>query len=98
MATYVFKAVDLAGVPATRRGRGGDQAGGHRSAAQRGLIVLDIADKTASQADRPVDRFKRVKPAELTVMTRQLATMVELGHDDPARAPRARGADRERAS
>ena len=39
---------------------------------------------------------KRVKPAELTVMSRQLATMISLGHDAPARVLRARGAGRER--
>ncbi len=50
MSTYVFKAMDLAGVKAKRRGRGRLQAGRRRPAASaRGLIVLDIGDKHASR-------------------------------------------------
>jgi type IV pilus assembly protein PilC len=80
MATFTFKAVDLAGVPA----RGELEADSKQSVTdqlrERGLIVLDINEQktTISNADL-FERFKRIKPAELTVMTRQLATMVASG-------------------
>jgi type IV pilus assembly protein PilC len=80
MATFTFKAVDLTGVPA----RGEVEAESKQSVTdqlrERGLIVLDINEQktTLSNFDL-MERFKRIKPAELTVMTRQLATMVASG-------------------
>ncbi len=80
MATYTFKAVDLAGVPA----RGELEAESKQSVTdqlrERGLIVLDISQqKTGVSSQDLFERFKRIKPQELTVMTRQLATMVASG-------------------
>jgi type IV pilus assembly protein PilC len=80
MATYTFKAVDLAGVPA----RGELEAESKQSVTDqlrdRGLIVLDINEnKTSVTSQDLFERFKRIKPQELTVMTRQLATMVASG-------------------
>jgi type IV pilus assembly protein PilC len=80
MATFTFKAVDLTGVPA----RGELEAESKQSVTDqlrdRGLIVLDINEQktTLSNVDL-FERFKRIKPAELTVMTRQLATMIASG-------------------
>src|SRR3954471_14302974 len=78
MSTYVFKAMDLTGAKA-----GGEVEAESKQAVsdqlkQRGLIVLDIADKHKSR-ELNVKLFQRVKAAELTVMTRQLATMVDSG-------------------
>jgi len=80
MATFTFKAVDLAGVPA----RGELEAESKQSVTDqlrdRGLIVLDINEnKTSVTSQDLFERFKRIKPQELTVMTRQLATMVASG-------------------
>ena len=80
MATFTFKAVDLAGVPA----RGELEAESRQSVTdqlrERGLIVLDINEqKTTLTNFDLLEHFKRIKPAELTVMTRQLATMVASG-------------------
>ena len=80
MATFTFKAVDLAGVPA----RGELEAESRQSVTdqlrERGLIVLDINEqKTTLTNFDLMERFRRIKPAELTVMTRQLATMVASG-------------------
>ena len=80
MATFVFKAVDLTGVPA----RGEVEAESKQSVTdqlrERGLIVLDINEqKTTLTNFDLMERFQRIKPAELTVMTRQLATMVASG-------------------
>jgi type IV pilus assembly protein PilC len=78
MATYVFKAMDLTGAKA-----GGEvEAESKQSVADqlkgRGLIVLDIADKHKSR-EINFEFLKRVKAADLTVMTRQLSTMVSSG-------------------
>lgn len=78
MSTYVFKAMDLTGAKA-----GGEVEAESKQAVsdqlkQRGLIVLDIADKHSSR-QLNIKLFQRVKAAELTVMTRQLATMVDSG-------------------
>jgi type IV pilus assembly protein PilC len=45
---------------------------------QRGLIVLDIADKRASK-EIELGFLNRIKPQDLTILTRQLATMVNSG-------------------
>ena len=44
----------------------------------RGLIVLDIKAKHASK-EISLDFMKRVKPTDLTILTRQLATMISSG-------------------
>ena len=80
MNSYTFKAVDLAGVPA----RGELEADSKQSVTdqlrERGLIVLDINEnKTSVTSQDLFERFKRIKAQELTVMTRQLATMVASG-------------------
>src|SRR5579862_4521643 len=78
MPTYVFKAMDVAGLPA----RGEVEAVSKQDVAdqlkQRGLIVLDIASKYRSK-QLNIELFARVKPYEMAVATRQLATMVSSG-------------------
>jgi type IV pilus assembly protein PilC len=78
MPTYVFKAMDLAGVPA----RGEVEAVSKQDVAaqlkQRGLVVVDIGNKYRSR-ELNIELFARVKPAELAVATRQLSTMVTSG-------------------
>lgn len=78
MSTYAFKAIDLAGRPA----KGELEAESKQHVADqlktRGLIVTDIADKKGS-AQIKLPGSNKVKTADLTVMTRQLATMVSSG-------------------
>jgi type IV pilus assembly protein PilC len=78
MPTYVFKAMDLAGIPA----KGEVEANSKQDVAdqlkQRGLIVLDIAGKYRSK-QLNVELFARVKPDEMAIFTRQLSTMVSSG-------------------
>jgi type IV pilus assembly protein PilC len=78
MPTFVFKAMDLAGVPA----RGEVEAVSKQAVAdqlkQRGLIVLDIAGKYRSK-ELNIELFARVKPNDMAVFTRQLSTMVSAG-------------------
>ena len=80
MNTYTFKAIDVAGVPA----RGELEADSKQSVTdqlrERGLIVLDINEEKTTLTNVDLfDRFKKIKSHELTVMTRQLATMVASG-------------------
>jgi type IV pilus assembly protein PilC len=78
MPTYVFKAMDVAGIPA----KGEVEAVSKQDVAdqlkQRGLIVLDIASKYRSK-ELNIELFSRVKPDEMAIFSRQLATMVSSG-------------------
>ncbi len=78
MPTYVFKAMDVAGVPA----QGEVEAVSKQDVADqlkaRGLIVLDIASKYRSK-ELNIELFSRVKPDEMAIFTRQLSTMVSSG-------------------
>jgi type IV pilus assembly protein PilC len=78
MPTYVFTAMDLAGI----RAKGEVEAVSKQDVAdqlkQRGLIVLDIAGKYKSR-ELNIELFARVKADELAVATRQLSTMVSSG-------------------
>jgi type IV pilus assembly protein PilC len=78
MATYVFKAMDVTGAKA-----GGEVEAESKQVVadqlkQRGMIVLDIADKHASK-EINLSFFNRMKASDLTIMTRQLSTMVNSG-------------------
>ncbi|MCW2967650.1 MAG: type secretion system family protein [Solirubrobacteraceae bacterium] len=78
MSTYVFKAMDLAGLPS--KGEVDAESKQHvaEQLRQRNLIVLDIADKHSSK-EINLEFFKKVTSEDLTIMTRQLATMVSSG-------------------
>jgi type IV pilus assembly protein PilC len=78
MATYVFKAMDLAGVQA----KGEVEAESKQAVAEqlkdRGLVVVDIATKYRSK-EINLDLLSRVNAKDLAVASRQLATMVTSG-------------------
>ena len=78
MSTYVFKAIDLTG----RQAKGELDADSKQSVADqlksKGLIVLDIADKRSSK-EIELPWANRVKLGDLSIMSRQLATMVSSG-------------------
>jgi type IV pilus assembly protein PilC len=78
MSTYVFKAMDVAGAKA-----GGEVEADSKQAVAdqlkaRGLIVLDVADKHTSR-EIHIAFLNSVKPAELAIFSRQLATMISSG-------------------
>jgi type IV pilus assembly protein PilC len=78
VAAYVFKAVDVAGAVS----RGEVEAATKQDVADklkaRGLIVVDIASKS-KDVTLNLTLWERIKPQDMTVMTRQLATMVSSG-------------------
>ena len=77
MATFVFRAVDLAGIPAKGEVEADTKQAVTDQLRERGLIVLDIVEeKTGLASGDILERFQRVKGYDLAVMTRQLATMV----------------------
>jgi type IV pilus assembly protein PilC len=80
MSTYTFKAIDLAGVPARGELDASSKQAVTDQLRERGLIVLDIVEQKTSVTSQDLfERFRRIKAHELTVMTRQLATMVASG-------------------
>jgi type IV pilus assembly protein PilC len=78
MSTYVFKAIDLAGIKARGELEADSKQAVSDQLRRRGLIVLDIADKSASR-EIELGFLKRVKPTELAVFSRQLSTMINSG-------------------
>src|SRR3954471_17598729 len=80
MATYAFKALDLAGVSTRGELEADDKQQVASQLRGKGLIVLDIAEKKgAADVGDVLARFQRVKAQELTIATRQLSTMVSSG-------------------
>jgi type IV pilus assembly protein PilC len=78
MSTYVFKAMDLAGVKARGEIEADSKEAVSNQLKSRGMIVLDIADKHASR-EIQLSFLKSVKTSELAVLSRQLATMISSG-------------------
>lgn len=78
MSTYVFKAMDLAGVKARGELEADSKQAVSDQLKQRGLIVLEIADKHTSR-EIELPGSKRVNASELAVFSRQLATMISSG-------------------
>ena len=80
MSTFAFKAVDLAGVPARGELEATSKAQVSEQLRQRGLIVLDVAEKSGPvQLESFFDRFKKTDLRELSVFSRQFATLIESG-------------------
>jgi len=78
MSTYVFKAMDLAGVKARGELEADSKQAVSDQLKQRGLIVLEIADKHSSR-EIALPGQKRINASELAVFSRQLATMITSG-------------------
>ena len=78
MSVYVFKAMDVAGVKASGELEADSKQAGSDQLKQRGLIVLDIADKHSSR-EIELRFLKTLKASELAILSRQLATMITSG-------------------
>jgi type IV pilus assembly protein PilC len=77
-ASFTYKAVDGAGIPSTGEIVGATKDAVVAELKAKGLTVMDLKEKkTGLQME--INLVKRVKAAELTVMTRQLATMIASG-------------------
>jgi type IV pilus assembly protein PilC len=78
MSTYVFKAMDLAGAPLRGQVDAESKQAVSDQLKARGLIVLDIAEKHSSR-EINLTVFERIKLTDLSIFSRQLATMVSSG-------------------
>src|ERR671914_615740 len=79
MATFAFKALDLAGSPTKGEIEASDKQTVASQLRSKGLIVVDIEEKAAAGAGDLLARFKKVKADDLVIASRQLATMVQAG-------------------
>jgi type IV pilus assembly protein PilC len=79
MATYAFKALDLSGAPSKGEIEASDKQAVAAQLRSRGLIVVDIEEHAPASAGDILARFKKIKPDDLVIATRQLATMVQSG-------------------
>ncbi len=78
MSTYVFKAIDGAGIKAQGEVDADSKQAVSDQLKSRGLIVLDIADKHSSR-EINLTFFESVNATELAVFSRQLSTMISSG-------------------
>jgi type IV pilus assembly protein PilC len=77
-ASFTYKAVDASGIPTTGEIVGQTKDAVVAELKAKGLTVMDLKEKkTGFQME--ITLLKRVKAAELTIMTRQLATMISSG-------------------
>jgi type IV pilus assembly protein PilC len=79
MATYAFKAVDLSGIPQAGTIDGADKKTVTSELKAKGLKVMALEEKKSGLQMELRLGPKRVKASELTVMSRQLATMISSG-------------------
>ena len=79
MSSYAFKAVDLAGAPVKGEIDAQDKQAVTAQLRSKGLIVVDIEEQVAKNAGDILARFRRVRPDDLVIATRQLSTMVSSG-------------------
>jgi type IV pilus assembly protein PilC len=80
MSTFAFRAVDLAGVPARGEMDATSKSVVSEQLRQRGLIVLDIAEKReAMKLESIFQRFKSVNLRALSIFSRQFATLIASG-------------------
>jgi type IV pilus assembly protein PilC len=78
MATYAFKALDLGGAPSKGEIEASDKQAVASQLRSRGLIVVDIEERSAGGGD-VLARFRKFSSDEMVIATRQLATMVQSG-------------------
>jgi type IV pilus assembly protein PilC len=80
VATFAFRAVDLAGIPSRGEVEAASKAAVTEQLRQNGLIVLDVSERReALQLESIVQRFKSVNLRNLSVFSRQFATLIAAG-------------------
>ncbi len=80
MSTFAFRAVDVSGVPSRGEVDAESKAQVTEQLREKGLIVLDISEKSESfKFEKILDRFRGIKMRELAVFARQFATLIASG-------------------
>jgi type IV pilus assembly protein PilC len=78
--TFAFRAMDLGGTASTGELEGESKAQVSEQLRQRGLIVLEVSEKSSSaDVGEFFKRFKGVDMRELAIFSRQFATLVASG-------------------
>jgi type IV pilus assembly protein PilC len=79
-ATFAFEAIDLTGVPTSGEIEADSKGQVAEQLRQRGLVVLDVSEKSAPvKVEDFFRRFKGVPMRDLAVFSRQFATLVSSG-------------------
>jgi type IV pilus assembly protein PilC len=79
-ATFAFEAIDLSGVPTNGEIEADSKSQVAEQLRQRGLVVLDVTEKTAPiNLEDLLRKYKRVPMRDLAVVSRQFATLVSSG-------------------
>ncbi len=78
MATFAFKARTRQGEILQDQIEGSDKMAVASQLRQQGLMVIDVKEQGVAQKDL-LEAFKKVKPGDLVVFTRQFATMINAG-------------------
>ncbi len=80
MSTFAFRAVDVAGIPSRGEVDADSKAQVTEQLRDRGLIVLDVAEKNeAFRLEQVFDRFRGIKAREMAIFSRQFATLIDSG-------------------
>ncbi len=80
MTTYAYKVLDARGGQSTGQIEGESKSGAAMALRQRGFTVLDVNEVKTSLAKVDIlEPFQRIKSKDLTVFSRQFATMVNSG-------------------
>jgi type IV pilus assembly protein PilC len=80
MSTFAFRAVDVAGTPSRGELEATSKNQVTEQLRQRGLIVLDVSEQRGPvKVDGFMVRFKKVQMRELSVFSRQFATLISSG-------------------
>ncbi len=77
--TFVYTARDRSGATTEGEIEGENKAAAAAALRVRGLSVVDLDEKSGGGIEINLDRFKKVQAREVTVMARQLATMISSG-------------------
>jgi type IV pilus assembly protein PilC len=80
MSTFAFRAVDLAGVPSRGEVDAESKAQVTEQLREKGLIVLDVAEKAEQfKFEKIFDRFRGIKARDMAIFSRQFATLIDSG-------------------
>src|ERR1700760_3261232 len=79
-ATFAFEAIDLTGIPTKGEMEADSKAQVAEQLRQRGLVVLDVSEKSSPiNIEDFLRRYKGVPMRDLAVFSRQFATLVSSG-------------------
>jgi|SRR5215207_5523628 len=93
MALYTYRALDKQGEIVRDKTEGSGTMAVAHELRQQGLLVIDVKEQNVAQKDI-LAPFKRIKPNDLVIFSRQLATMINAGISLGAAHPRASSSSR----